>query len=284
MNPPLIVGIDGSDTSLGAADWAGREAAVTDRRLRLLYVRPDDFWTRPDDDRRVDVDEHALHAMASLAADLRQEHPGLRVDAETVTGPVDLTLLRSADEAGTLVLGTRGNGGFAALMLGSVAQSVAARAERPLILVPPRAAVAEPGYRVVVGVDPAEGCRPVLEYALGAAQEHGVVLRAVHAWQPPALWGAGPVQPGEAERRAVQHQRALALRESVASAHTRFPAVETTSAEMSGPPAIVLVDEAEKASLLVVGRRRHRPVSALGPVVHAVLHHAPCPVAVVPHW
>ncbi|RAG86820.1 universal stress protein [Streptacidiphilus pinicola] len=284
MTLPLIVGVDGSDASLAAADWAGHEAAMTGRDVRLLHVRPTDFWTRPQDDRKAETGEYVLQAMTRLAGDLRQAHPGLRVDVETVTGPVDLTLLRTADESGTLVLGTRGNGGFAALTLGSVAQSVAARAQSPVVLVPPRAAAAEPGYRVVVGVDPGGDCRPVLEFALRSAQDHGVVLRAVHAWQPPVPWGAGPVQPGEVERHAIEHQHAVALREAVAFAHTRFPTVETTTAEMSGSPARVLVEEAEKASLLVVGRRRHRPVSALGPVAHAVVHHACCPVAVVPHW
>jgi nucleotide-binding universal stress UspA family protein len=284
MTLPLIVGVDGSDASLGAAEWAGREAAMTGRDVRLLYVRPTDFWNRPEDERAAEGELLVLQVMTRLAGDMRQTHPGLRVDVETVTGPVDLTLLRTADESGTLVLGTRGSGGFGALMLGSVAQSVAARAQSPMILVPPRAAAAEPGYRVVVGVDPTGDCRPVLEFALRNAQDHGVVLRAVHAWQPPVPWGAGPEQPGEVERRGIQHQNAVALREAVASAHTRYPAVDTTSAEMSGSPAKVLVEEAEKASLLVIGRRRHRPVSALGPVAHAVVHHACCPVAVVPHW
>lgn len=284
MTPPLIVGIDGSDSSLGAADWAGHEAAATGRDVRLVHVHPTDFWTRQDHERAAEDELHALQAMTRLAADLRLVHPGLRVDIETVTGPVDMTLLRSADEAGTLVLGTRGSGGFAALTLGSVAQSVAARAESPVVLVPRRGARAEPGYRVVVGVDPTGDSRPVLEFALRSAQEHGVVLRAVHAWQPPVPWGAGPVQPGEAERRGIEHQSALALREAVTQAHSRYPTVEVTSAELSGPPAKTLVEEAEKASLLVVGRRRHRPVSALGPVAHAVVHHACCPVAVVPHW
>jgi nucleotide-binding universal stress UspA family protein len=150
--------------------------------------------------------------------------------------------------------------------------------------VPPKAVPAEPGYRVVVGVDPSGSCRPVIEFALHSAHDQGVVLRAVHVWQPAVLWGAGPVQPGEAETREVEHAQAQALREAVTAAHARFPDVETTSAELAGDPARVLVEEAEKASLLVVGRRRSRPVSALGPVVHAVVHHATCPVAVVPHW
>jgi nucleotide-binding universal stress UspA family protein len=284
MTTPLIVGIDGSDASLAAADWAGREAAASGRPVRLVHVRPTGLWIRPGDERAEEAELEALHAMTRLAADLRRTHAGLHVDIEQTAGPVDLTLLRIADESGTLVLGTRGSGGFGALMLGSVAQSVAARTERPVVLVPQRAAAAGPGYRVVVGVDPGCDCRPVLEFALRSAQEHGVVLRAVHAWQPPVLWGAGPVQPGESERTEVGRHQARALHEAVTTAHHGFPAVDVTTAELSGDPATVLVEEAEKASLLVVGRRRHRPVSALGPVAHAALHHARCPVAVVPHW
>ncbi|WP_042364527.1 universal stress protein [Streptacidiphilus neutrinimicus] len=283
MTPPLIVGVDGSDASLTAARWAGREAAATGRHLRLVHVRPDSLWILAGDERAEQAELQVLEAMTGLAAELRRVHPGLRVDIEPVTGPVDLMLLRSADDGGTLVLGTRGSGGFQGLLLGSVAQSVGARSEGPVLLVPQRAA-AEPGYRIVVGVDPSGDCRPVLDFALHHAEEHGVVVRAVHVWQPPLLWGAGPVQPGEAERREVQRQHAVALHDAVTTARHRRPAAEATTAELTGDPAAVLVEEAEKASLLVIGRRRHRPVSALGPVAHAVVHHAPCPVAVVPHW
>ncbi|MBF9067031.1 universal stress protein [Streptacidiphilus fuscans] len=284
MTSSLIVGVDSSDASLGAADWAGSEAAATGRSVRLVHVRPGGFWRWPGDERVDEAEQDALQAMKWFADDLRRAHRGLRVDVETVTGPVDRVLLASADQDGTLVLGTRGSGGFAALLLGSVAQSVAAQAETPVILVPQQAAAAQPGYRVVAGVDPAGDCRPVLDFALRNAQDHGVVMRAVHVWQPPVPWGAGPVQPGEAERHEVEHHQVHALREAVAAAHARFPVVESTSAELSGDPARVLVEEAEKASLLVVGRRRHRPVSALGPVAHAAVHYSRCPVAVVPHW
>jgi nucleotide-binding universal stress UspA family protein len=284
MTPPLTVGVDGSDASLVAAAWAGREGTATGRPVRLVHVRPDRLWMLAGDDGAERAELEVLQAMAGVAADLRRAHPGLQVDVEPVTGPVDQMLLRAADDDGTLVLGTRGSGGFESLTLGSVARSVAARSERPVVLVPQRAAAAGPGYRVVVGVEPGGDSRPVLDFAMRSAQEHAVVLRAVHAWQPPLLWGAGPVQPGEVERREVQRCHATALHDAVTSAHHRFPAVDVTTAELSGDPAAVLVEETEKASLLVVGRRRHRPVSALGPVVHAVLHHARCPVAVVPHW
>jgi nucleotide-binding universal stress UspA family protein len=285
MTPPLIVGVDGSGASLAAVGWAGREAAATGRPLRLVYARPDvdsryaTAWARIND-----MELSVIDALAHLAANLRQTHPGLHVDTESVLGPADLVLLRTADQAGTLVLGTRGSGGFELLMLGSVAQSVAARAESPVVLVAQRAAAATPGHRVVVGVDPGADCAPVLDFALQQAQEHGVVARAVHVWQPPPLWAAGPIQPGEAERREVQRHEEHLLRETVAAAHRRYPTVEVVSAELLGGPAESLVQESEKASLLVVGRRRHRPVSALGPVAHAVVHYAHCPIAVVPHW
>jgi nucleotide-binding universal stress UspA family protein len=284
MTLPLIVGVDGSDASFSAADWAAREAEATGRAVRLVYVRPTGSSLRFADVQVGDEERHVLQAMTQLAVDLRRDHPGIRVDTESLIGPVDLQLLRSAEEGGTLVLGTRGSGGFVALLLGSVAQSVAARAESPVVLVPRRDAAVEPADRIVVGVDPTGDCRPVLEFALRSAQDQGVALRAVHVWQPPALWAAGPEQRRAYRHRELELHHARVLREAVADVRTDFPAVEVTSVELSGSPAKALVEEADKAWMLVVGRRRHRSVSALGPVVHAAVHHARCPVAVVPHW
>ncbi|MFJ7587509.1 universal stress protein [Streptomyces sp. NPDC097617] len=65
----------------------------------------------------------------------------------------------------------------------------------------------------------------------------------------------------------------------------KFPAVEVTDSIGVESPAKTVVRSAEDAGLLVVGRRRRRPALAprLGPVAQAALHHARCPVAVVPH-
>jgi nucleotide-binding universal stress UspA family protein len=279
---PLTVAWDGSETADAAAHWAAAYAVAIGGPLRLLHVRrPADGAPQLVRPRLVDLELSAVDAMTRTAGELRRSHPGLDVETVVEQGDVAQVLRRAADRAGTLVLGTRGTGP-AALVMGSVALAVASQAESPVVLVPPGAAGARPEGEVVVGVDLRGDCGPVLTYGFEQAEGLGVRVHALHVWRAPsaisAAAHAGPdPDPREAEGRVLSTE--------LAAVQTFFPSVEAVSEEIRGSAARLLPTAAEKAALLVLGRRRRRAApAALGPVVPLVLGRTTCPVALVPHW
>ncbi|MEU6239408.1 universal stress protein [Kitasatospora sp. NPDC047058] len=181
--------------------------------------------------------------------------------------------LAAAEDAELLVLGARGDGGFPDLRVGSTALHAAARAGCPTVVLP--AEPLGPGARehVVVGVDARRPAEAALAFAFGAARRYGLPLRAVHAF------------PGRARRQAAAGYRAdeaallARVLEPWAAAHPDVEVVPDTEPAGAG---MLLVEASSKARLLVVGRHPVTPAGRLGPVAHAVLHHAGCPVAVVP--
>jgi nucleotide-binding universal stress UspA family protein len=279
---PLTVAWDGSEMAGAAARWAAAYAFATGDPLRLLHVRPPGDGppqlVRPG---LADLEPSAVDAMSRTAEELRRTHPGLDVETVVERGDVAQVLRRMADRAGTLVLGTRGTGP-AALVTGSVALAVASQAESPVVLVPPGTAAARPEGEVVVGVDLRGDCGPVLTYGFEQAKRLGARLHALHVWRAPSPISAaahpGPdPDPRETEGRVLSTE--------LAAVQTFFPAVEAVSEEIRGSAARLLPTAAEKAAVLVLGRRRRRAAPAvLGPVVPLVLGRTTCPVALVPHW
>jgi nucleotide-binding universal stress UspA family protein len=145
--------------------------------------------------------------------------------------------------------------------------------------------------RIVVGVDGSAEAREALRWARGVAAAHGAALEVVWVWQyPPALhdwdavpsnYGYLPMAPGygRTEQRVRDGLAAL-----VADVLGPEPGVAVTQRVVEGAPARVLVDSAEGASLLVVGRRGHGGLASLllGSDARACSEHAACPVVVVP--
>lgn len=137
---------------------------------------------------------------------------------------------------------------------------------------------------IVVGVDSSEAAKEALQLALREASMRGTRVRAVHAWTPSvpiAMTGPGfiaPIDraPMEREANELLHQ----IVESVAG--EKASSVECVLVE--GPAAHALLAHAEDAELIVIGQRGLGTVGAvvLGSVSHHVLHHARCPVLVVP--
>ncbi|MFI5982430.1 universal stress protein [Streptomyces sp. NPDC051555] len=265
--PPVLVGFDGSPRSLAAARWAAREALTAGAPLRLLHVGqawPTVQPISPEFQPVLGASERAARdVLSAIAEELRAAHEGLTVEAATAEGGPGNEIPREAarSHAGLIVLGASGVERHVVARLGSTALHVAGRAEVPVVL------VREPaphGPGVVVGVDLAGDYTAVLDFAYAWAARHGLALRAVHA----APAGEAAPEPLEA---------------AVAAAGARHPRVATTCVTRSGDPAKLLLEEAGGADLLVVGRRRHRPLHGMGPTDHAVAHHAHSPVALIPH-
>ncbi|GGO87401.1 universal stress protein [Wenjunlia tyrosinilytica] len=286
MVRPVIAGVDGSPESLAAAEWAGREAARDGLPLRLLCAgeppeaeapspRGAEARRRWAEDRLLAVREH-----------LAEHHPGLETEVEQVRDLPAPALLNAARDARMVVLGSRGLSGFTGFLLGSVGLAVVAGSPAPVVLVRAGedAHVVERGI-VVLGLDLRHDGGARIDFAFRAAAARGAVLRVVHGWNPRLAYGyAAEPLPRELEAE-LEAREVRSVAEAVRPGRAAFPDVPVVEQVAPDNPAQLLVAAAAAADLLVVGRREHR--SALGPrmghVTHAVLHHAACPVAVVPH-
>ncbi|MGW3109580.1 universal stress protein [Streptomyces sp. NPDC001100] len=298
MLASVMAGVDGSPESLAAAEWAAREALRRGLPLRLVHAWD---WHPRRGEREPDsaVQRYLARRALQQAEDrVRAACPDVRLYDDQVEGPAIPSLLRLAEGAELVVLGSRGLSGVAGFVVGSVAQGVVARATVPVVLV--RAGEEEadehlpatgdsgprPGYRdVVLAVDLDAPCDEVIEFAFEAARLRGARLRVVHAWQTPVLGlGPGEVDLLNDPRRAEERQAALAG--ALRLWRDKYAGVEVVETVTKDRPRTALIRAASGASLLVVGRRTvERPVGRrVGPVTHAAIHDVDCPVAVVPHF
>jgi nucleotide-binding universal stress UspA family protein len=287
MDLPLVVGVDGSEPSLRAVDWAADEAALRGVPLRVVYAS---LWERYEGTAlATDLGKPSEEVLAEDVVDgaarrARTRRPDLKVTAEVLPEEPEYALVREGRRASALVVGTRGRSGIAELILGSVSLSVAAHADCPVIVL--RGSHdnrATPGTRgrVVVGVGEDGKESPAVRFALEEARRRAVPLDAVRAWRCPAHETTDhPLMAGEPAR--LHEERAV---EALESALQDVPAdVEVHRRTVEGHARRVLVDASYQADLLVVGAKRRGGHFGLqlGRVAHAVLHHSDCPVAVVP--
>ncbi|CUW26460.1 MULTISPECIES: universal stress protein [Streptomyces] len=285
---PLVVGVDGSEPSLTAVDWAVDEAARRGLPLRLVYAS---VWERyeggvPSGDQEPPSEQVlAERIVASAAARARQRSAEVRTATDILPQEPVAALLREGDEAFAVVTGTRGRGVIKGLLPGSVGLTVAARARCPVIVVRgDRAGLAGTHGRVLLGAGEPDTGGEAVRFAFQEAEARGCVLDAVRAWRRPALESAGrPLLAGDAAHRHERQADELleTLLRDVAAGH---PGVRVQRATPEGQARKVLVDRSAAADLVVVGARRRAGGAGhrLGRVAHALLHHALCPVAVVP--
>jgi len=141
--PGIIVGVDGSGHSQRALGWAVREAAIRHAPLTVLTVH--EAVARYYRGTAMDPDAPVRTAEARKAAEDETDKAlagleGSRPESVVVTAvrgfPVE-ELIKAASDADMIVLGSRGAGGFARLLMGSVASQVAQHAQCPVLIVPP---------------------------------------------------------------------------------------------------------------------------------------------------
>ncbi len=292
MEPELItVGLDGSPESLAAARWAADEAERRQAVLRLLHAWILLAAQAPDTPPERDQNAGARWIVRRALEDVRGRHPHLRVMEDLVGSEALPALLLAASESRMVVLGTRALTAWESYVLGDISLDVVGQAEGPVVLVrgngqaaPSRTESQVPEPRVVVGVSLNGPCEPLLAFAFDAAASRGVPLHVVHGRALPvhayAPWG---IESEVAED--VTKEAEAELREAVRPWQERFPDVTSQLTVLPESPTRAVMQAVPGAELLAVGRRRHRPFLAphVGPVAHAAIHHATCPVAVVPH-
>src|SRR5690348_7827860 len=175
----LIVGIDGSHESEQALAWAANEAARRGADLLVLHVfdwhvigAPSPIGASFVTNARKDADD----LVATAVARVRDLVPGLAVRGEAVLGRPAPTLTSASANGATVVVGNRGRGGFASLLLGSISQQVALHAHGPVVVVRGRPDP-QPGP-VVVGVDGSPDSQQALRIAFEQAAARGTAVEA----------------------------------------------------------------------------------------------------------
>ncbi|MFF5651392.1 universal stress protein [Streptomyces collinus] len=282
MELPLVVGVDGSDGSLTAVDWAVDEAARHELPLRLVHGS---LWERyevrtpstgPD---RPAGQVMADHIVASAAERAGRRNPDVKVSTDVLRSGATDALLHEGNNATALVTGSRGHSELKGLLLGSVGLAVAARAHCPVIVVRgDKAGLAGTHRRILLGAGtPATG-EEATRFAFHEAEARGCVLDVVRAWRCPAH------EPRGAPGRDHEEQARTELDELLRDALVDHPRVPVRSAAVEGPARKALVHRSAAADLVIVGARRRQGHFGLqlGTVAHTLLHHAECPVAVVP--
>ncbi|MEV4624209.1 universal stress protein [Asanoa sp. NPDC049573] len=273
MNRPVVVGVDGSAASIAAADYAALLATRRAAPLLLLhgYVHPLGYgaagvspYTPALPDPRAD----AATMLARVAAAVRRAHPYLDVLTDQLAAGGGPALIERSPTAEAVVVGHRGLGGCAELVVGSVGAMVAARASGPVVIVRPIAS-GRADAPVVVGVDGSAGCVPAIEFAFEEAAQRALPLLAVYvvdervqpAWMAESILDTG-VAPWTVKYPQVDVRRQVR------------PASDAQQA---------IVDMSDHASLIVVGSRGRGGFAGLllGSVSQALVHHARCPIAVV---
>ncbi|WP_406165101.1 universal stress protein [Streptomyces sp. NBC_00996] len=289
MTDRITVGVDGSPESRAALAWAGREAVRRGLPLRVVYA-----WQWPHHEMlrggdRGDQAGWARDMVQDAVRTVEDRHPDLPVTAEVLDGAAVDSLLTEAGTAGTLVLGSRGYGTIVGFLLGSVGQQVIAEAPCPVVLVraDDRAAAEAGGREIVVGQQGGpDDSAAVLRFAFETAAARGAGVRAVRAWSLPPVFA---YSPGSLklldEAGGLEPFEKKALADALQPWRERFPGVPVTQHVEMGSAGQVLLSLADRAQLMVVGRRALRPAvgARIGSVAHAMMHHVPCPVAVVPH-
>ncbi|WP_042431517.1 universal stress protein [Streptacidiphilus anmyonensis] len=287
----VVVGMDGTLESRHAAGWAMDEAACRKVAVELVhaYEYPPPLLPFYDSATELGEDhlrEVAREAMMRAVADTATSEPGVFVSGEVREGAPIEVLLDAAREACLLVVATRGTGALGELVVGSTGTALAGQAACPVVIVPSPKETGTPTAPgpVVVGVDGSPHGEAALRQAMEAASLHGRTVVVVHAWHavPGGLSATAAAQQRRFRADEVSHE--LLVSESLAGEGQRFPEVAVKTRVVRDHPVRALLDAARGASLIVVGARGTGGYSglALGSVALGMLHHATCPVCVVP--
>jgi nucleotide-binding universal stress UspA family protein len=284
----VVVGLDRSDHNRFAVEYAAQLAAGWHLPLRLVHaLESAQFGPRP----RVGWDSHiegiarrsAQHLVDDAVEVLGARYPDLDVSAELKVGNSAKVLIEQSHAAHTIVVGSRGTGGFKDLVVGSTTLHVAAHAACPVIAVPSPPDRDAPRSGIVVGTDGSELSEAAVGYAFDLASSTGERLTAILAWNDPTQNGVGRLIPGTFDATEVVSGERAALSESVSGWQHKFPGVEVEQKVVIGHHVAALVAGAAQARILVVGCRGRGSLRSLvlGSTSHGVLHHATGPVAIV---
>jgi nucleotide-binding universal stress UspA family protein len=287
----ILVGYDGSPHSARALDWAVLEARRHDAPLVLCLAVPPGTpdpslhgaWV-PEAKPLATAADELLCATRDRVAETAPDVP---ITCITAVDQPARAIVSRADRAEMVVVGSRGHGGVASMLLGSVSLFVATHAPCPVVIVPVHDESDPSQLRnvVVVGYDGSAEAAAAMAFAVSEATLRGAELEIVYSWHDPhpyALMGYPMAVGPELFELREKKERDLVMKAFEPWA-AKYPDLRVTPSLTHEPAADFLIRKSAFADLVVVGSHGHRPFTGmlLGSVSNAVAHAGRCPVAIV---
>ncbi|MFI1461896.1 universal stress protein [Nocardia carnea] len=285
--PRILVGADGSPTSLRAVAWAAIEAGLHQCELHILTAVgvPSGFGPGAvlgDAERRAmrRDGEHITSEAAHVARTAGTDRPPVSVTTEVTEELPPHALLTRSAQARMLVVGSRGMGAFSRGLLGSVSTTVARHTHCPVVVVRSPAVLDAVTVRqpVLVGVDGTDNSAPAVAAAFDEASRRETGLIALHAWSDTSGLEV-PVRGWDAARAEAE----AVLAESLAGYAEQFPDVEVERIITADRPVRSLLDASAGTQLVVVGSHGRGGFTGmlLGSTSNALLHALDTPLLIV---
>ncbi len=282
----ILVGVDGSAASDAAVAWATREAVMRQLPVTLMHAVPDVVVGWPVGQLYKDTPEwqkeNGLHvvdqARKTLSASLSElESP--EVHTEMVYSSVVSSLIDASRDASMVVAGSQGLGALGRVLLGSVTTALTHHALCPVAVIHADGSVA-PGSNapVLLGIDGSPASEAATALAFDEASRRGAGLVALHAWSDVGVFPMLGMDWRDSEREGQE-----LLAERLAGWQEQYPDVHVERLVFCDKPSRWLVQESERAQLVVVGNRGRGGFTGmlLGSVSSTVAHSVTIPVVVV---
>ncbi len=285
----VLVGVDGSDPSTSAVEWAAQEAVLHKVPLRIVHVMQwpagGAVWSEIPAPQELAEQlrrngEQLLKEARKVAEDVVRGAVEIQVDDVVVADNVVAALVDLSRSSRLVVVGCRGLGPIGRRLLGSVTAGLIRHAHCPVAVIHDEAkgAALATTAPVVVGVDGSPSSEKALAFAFDEASRRGAPLLAVHAWSDANVAGYPGVQWDDLR---VQAEECLA--ERLAGWQERYPDVHVRREVVLDHPDRRLLKRSEIAHLTVVGSHGRGGFLGLllGSVSTSVAEAAERPVVVV---
>jgi nucleotide-binding universal stress UspA family protein len=279
----LVVGFDGSESSLNAIEWAATEAEARAAAVRIVssYSLTQGLdLAAGASGAGIDMTEIAAGCLGQLrgaTTSVFEGHPGVEHEIATFGRSPALALLEEAQHADLVVVGSSGAGAITRFLLGSVTGSLLASSPCPVVVVPADATTSI--SRILVATDGSDHAEHAVRWAVDEADRHGVELVVVHVWRSgyhltvEGVDRADDFAPIDAE---LVLDAAVETARSIGSGNVRGELIEGRTTE-------VVLQLSKTTDLLVLGSKGRGGFRRMlfGSTASAAATHSSCPTVIV---